>query len=572
MKGPSLTLHPEEEQLLRFLDGELPANATSEVRSHLEACWQCRAALEELQSVVSQCVHYRKNVLHRHLPTPPAPWVDIYRQFDEIDACMEPVLFNRMLRLLKSPFDTAAKKWAVAGAAVLVLLGLFYRYRQTPSVQASELLHQAVVAAKVHSDQHRRIQIRTRDRRLTRPAVAGQKAGFTASDAAALNSLQTMFARANYSWADPLSAQSFQAWRNQLPDKRDQVNEEKQAYRIETSTDASELRRAILTLRTTDLQPVEERLEFSNQDWVEITEVADDATPPLASTGTVEKNEHAAVSGTRPPVPEAPSAIPASAPAASPAEELQVVAALHDVGADLGDPVEVSRSGSEVLVSGVGIAPSRQQEIKNAIGSRPRVVVRFSDSPPAAGPDQPIVANPAPAAGDIRQLQARLAEQLGGRANLEQLATQVLDSSESLMARGYALRRLAEQFPVAAEQELSITDRRLLRRLRAEHAAALRQQASEIDRELQPILSAVNGGAAVNGDAGGTAPDNAIPSQPWQAATEDLFQSARRLDKLLGVMFGAAPSEIPAGQISAQLKTNLAQLRARLDFYERSNK
>ena len=119
MKGSSLTLHPEEEQLLRYLDGELPVQASGEVRSHLEACWQCRAALEELQNVVSQCVHYRKNVLQRHLPTPPAPWVDIYRKFDEIDTSVEPVLFDRFLRLLKSPLDTASKKWAVAAAALV---------------------------------------------------------------------------------------------------------------------------------------------------------------------------------------------------------------------------------------------------------------------------------------------------------------------------------------------------------------------------------------------------------------------------------------------------------------------
>src|SRR6202163_2301999 len=99
MKGSSLTLHPEEEQLLRYLDGELPAQVSSEVRLHLEACWECRSALEDLQNVVSQCVHYRKNVLQRHLPAPPAPWVDIHRQFDEIDASLEPALFRRIARL-----------------------------------------------------------------------------------------------------------------------------------------------------------------------------------------------------------------------------------------------------------------------------------------------------------------------------------------------------------------------------------------------------------------------------------------------------------------------------------------
>jgi hypothetical protein len=216
-------------------------------------------------------------------------------------------------------------------------------------------------------------------------------------------------------------------------------------------------------------------------------------------------------------------------------------------------------------VSGVGIAPERQQEIRNALGSNPRVVVRFTDSPPANAQDQPVGPSDTPTGGDVRQLQARLAEQLGGRVNLEQLSVQVLDSSESLMARAYALRRLAEQFPVAVERELNGGDRDLLKRLRAEHSAALRHQISEIDRELQPILATMPGGA-------GTPPDNGPPSEPWQAATEALFQSARGLDKLVGVMFGAAPSDAPGGQLPAQLKTGLAQLRSRLDSYERSNK
>jgi hypothetical protein len=561
MKGSSLTLHPEEEQLLRYLDGELPAQAAGEVRSHLEACWQCRAALEDLQNVVSQCVHYRKNVLQRHLPAPPAPWVDIYRSFDEIDASLEPAFFLRLARWLTSPFNTAPKKWAVAPAALLVVIGLFYRYRQTPSVQAAELLRQAVVAANAHPEKPRRIQIRTRDRRLTRPAVAAQKTGLGATDTGALDSLEAMFQRANYNWTNPLSAQSFQAWRNQLADKRDQVSEENQAYRIETSSDASELRQATLKLRAADLRPVEERLEFANQEWVEITEVPDDAVAPAP----IAASDVAHPAAPSPPLNEGLSRTVPPSRAATAAEELQVVAALHDLGADLGEPVDVSRSGSEVLVSGVGIAPERQQEIRNALGSNPRVVVRFTDSPPVNAQDQPVGPSDTPTGGDVRQLQARLAEQLGGRVNLEQLSVQVLDSSESLMARAYALRRLAEQFPVAVERELNGGDRDLLKRLRAEHSAALRHQISEIDRELQPILATMPGGA-------GTPPDNGPPSEPWQAATEALFQSARGLDKLVGVMFGAAPSDAPGGQLPAQLKTGLAQLRSRLDIYERSNK
>ena len=162
-------------------------------------------------------------------------------------------------------------------------------------------------------------------------------------------------------------------------------------------------------------------------------------------------------------------------------------------------------------------------------------------------------------------LQTQLAEQLGGRANLEQLSAQVLESSESMMARVYALRRLAEQFPSSTERELSLPDRQLLLRLRVEHSTALRQQALQIGRMLEPIL------APLSGDSG-TAPDQNAPSQPWQAATEGLFQSARRMDKLVGVMFGAAPNDTPWEQIPSQLRTSMAELRLRLDIYERSNK
>ena len=116
-----------------------------------------------------------------------------------------------------------------------------------------------------------------------------------------------------------------------------------------------------MTLRTADLRPMEERLEFSNQEWIEITEVSDDTTPPVSRSAV--ENERPAAGNPKPPIPEASNAVTVPAPSASAADQLQVVAALHDVGADLGDPVEVSRSGSEVLVSGVGITPARQQEI-----------------------------------------------------------------------------------------------------------------------------------------------------------------------------------------------------------------
>src|ERR1700722_11504408 len=137
-KGNERMRHPDQEQLLRYADGESPARTAEGIRKHLEACWQCRAELEDLQKTVGECVRYRKNVLERPLPAPPAPWTDIYRGFAEIDAALDKVSFReRIARILQAPLRSGAR-WAPVAAAVAVAILVFYRFRQAPPVEAAE--------------------------------------------------------------------------------------------------------------------------------------------------------------------------------------------------------------------------------------------------------------------------------------------------------------------------------------------------------------------------------------------------------------------------------------------------
>jgi hypothetical protein len=187
-------------------------------------------------------------------------------------------------------------------------------------------------------------------------------------------------------------------------------------------------------------------------------------------------------------------------------------------------------------------------------------VVRFSESAPAAvRAERPAAASPPGA--ELRQLQGRVAEQIGGRANFEQLASEIFDLSEPMMSRAYALRSLAHRFPVQVESQLSPQDRQLLRQLTREHTATLRRQTAEIDRLLKPVLG------SGNGPASGATPG--FSSNAWQPATEELFQSARRVEKLLAVVFGAAPSETADDRFPSQLIASLAQLRAKVELYDR---
>jgi hypothetical protein len=291
---------------------------------------------------------------------------------------------------------------------------------------------------------------------------------------------------------------------------------------------------------------------------VEITAMADEVEPsanPIASA-TAAPPENRSTS----PAEVTPNAVAPMAHTPTIGDELQVLAALHEVGADLGDPVEVSRNADDIVVSGVGIAPERQQEIQQAVGSLPKVVVHFTDSVPAG-----VIPRPAtpenPASGDIRQFQTRIAEQMGGRAHFDELASQVLDMSEPLMSRAYALRRLVDRFPIQVEAQLGSQDLETLRRLQREHISALRQQTLELEQVLKPALKSVSG--SVRGSR-----EPALSSDAWQPATEELFQSARRVEKLLAVMFGAAPGDSAEEQLPAQLLLSVAQLRAKVEAYD----
>jgi hypothetical protein len=550
--------HPDEEQLLRYADGETPARDAAGIRLHLEACWQCREALEELQETVGECVRYRKNVLQVHLPPPPAPWTDLHRRFDEIDAAFDRASFwRRAAQILQAPL-VYGKRWTPVAVACLVICLLLYRFRQTPSVQAAELLRKAVAAADARPEKSRRIQIRTKDRRLTRLAGAGRTLALSAADTDALRSLQVMFRAAGYDWEDPLSARSYQAWRDRLADRRDEFVEEQDAYRIRT-TGSGELAAAALKIRMQDLQPVEERFEFRNQEWVEITEISENSTPAPSAIAAMIGNK---TDGHPSPLPGAPvNVTPLSGPSysATIGDELRVLAALNQVGADLGDPIEVSRLKGDILVTGVGIAPQRQQEIHDALRSQEHVVVRFAEPAPASVQPEREAPTDSTVNANILQLQARMAEQIGGRMYFAQLSAQVLDSSETMMSRAFALRRLAERIPMEVESDLSPQDWRLLRSLQHEHIDALRRQETEIDRLLRPALASDT-----------RLRDAEVTSSPaWQPATEELFQSARRVDKLLAAMFGAATSESSGARLPSQLQSSLVELRTRLDAFDR---
>ena len=368
-------------------------------------------------------------------------------------------------------------------------------------------MQKAVKASESRPAATRRLRITTRTGQMTRVLGVAYK------PAARETEIARLFDAAHYDWNDPLSAKSYSAWRAQLPHFQDAIASQPNSYDIKTTTEDSELLSATLKLRTTDLEPLEGRFEFRNRDWVEMTELVDQQTNPASivagTTGGMPR---------QPGVPPGPVNVPAET-AATPAfsEELQVVAALHQLGADLGDPLEISREGRQVLVSGTGIPPQRQQQIHGLLDRLPHVVVRFDD-PAFPASAMPVPSEPATrdAAGPEKSTYAaRIEERLGGRPQFERFSSSVLDWTDSAMTRAYALRRLAQQFPAAAENQMTAEDRRTLRKLGREHLAAFAKDARRIANTVNPVLTEMGAAAAQH--------ENRPEPAAWQSASEDLL-------------------------------------------------
>jgi hypothetical protein len=280
--------------------------------------------------------------------------------------------------------------------------------------------------------------------------------------------------------------------------------------------------------------------------------------PPLAAPVPPQKDYPSAGTSARPN--GLPSAEPGRAPDSKPialqaslGDELRVVAALHRLGADLGEPIAVEREGNRVVVRGAGLPPAFQQQIRQALDSLPNVELRF---PEAAVLSQPAPPLPSTGAAPVAPpaVASRLEEALGGHVRFESFSAELLDRQETAMARVYAIRRLAVEFPPQVENQLDTGERQLLSNVAREHLAALSRELASIEETASPVLTSLGASVPV-----------LPPSRPqagWQGVAEALFASARRMDTLLAGQLGVAPANTDASRLPQDLWMALAEVRS----------
>ena len=491
--------HPDESQLVPLVDGELHPAEAARLEQHVSGCPECQAKLTSYRSVYEA---YRSAV-RASSPAPPEPWADLRGRFREMDA-------GRVLSRRRPSFRVN-KRWMAVAASVLIGV-VALRLATETTLSAAELLMNAS-AAEVRATPPKKIRVKTRKAIYVRPATRGTE-----------SELASMFRRANYNWEEPLSARSFAAWREALAQKDDSVRVLTQTewgrerfYRITTSTPEGELAEASITIRAADMRAVQENLKFRNDEWVEITEVPDTADEPSPTA-----------------VPPARVARQTTRPM-TPSDELKVVAALHAIGADLGDPVEVTRETERIVVKALAADAERQSQIRTAVGGLAGVELQF-EQPEAVRSTTPSRRAIETGAPKNSALLDRLTSQLGSRSTVENFTNHVMDLSESALARAAALRALAVRFPAPVEAELTDSDRTTLQTIRATHSKLLLASVRQLNEVIRPVVK------------GETA--DAVVFEDWQTGTASVLKAAQNVDRTItNALAGAGPVEDPDGAL-----------------------
>lgn len=590
--------HVSDQQLLLFADGELGEKDTDQVRSHLEACWSCRTRLDDLQAVIKSIVHFRNDALLPSVPSPPRPWTGLEPRLDELDKRLEKRSVFEQLRDAVRPMFMVPR-YAVLAMAILLATTLLIWWPRQRVVSAAELLSRAKVAesSELHKVAapvvHQKARVR---RKVTAPyrEVSSDyetwsersrgRSRLISSNPDDLSQLQKIYQFNGLDWQMPLSASGYARWRESLRAKMDSVEEN--AGQLLLTTVASEvpsglkIGKAQLVLRASDWHPMQEQLWLEGEEY-EITELQYEVLP-LASVS-------AAIFGEIPTEATPLSMVPRPVrhePAFDPAEtEMAVRYQLHQIGADLGEPIEITRDPrGETVVKGLGLTPERQVELRKRLGSMRNVSLDFSGGstkacegcavpqlPPAA------TARSAPLTVVSRwtSYDERLAKFFETPEAQQTFTQSALAASDAALARAFALRALAMRYSPAEETKLNMTSRAQLHAILAEHAAALGEQYPQMENLLMPLLRAMAQDLPADTAAEFQPPATSRvvsrlgipPPLGWQRLTLELFSAVQQTDRLTKTLLASTSATTSPDQVMAQLAQALVGERQRVKQY-----
>jgi hypothetical protein len=621
--------HISSETVLRFIDGELDAKEAAHVRTHLEACWSCRVSADEMQGAIARFINYRDSLYTPAVQPPPHDWrsfpTQLQRQADHPPAAkFLGNLIRAVIETLRSPFPAIPKLGARVAATLMAVLVLmwFLRY-DVQSISAQELL-QHVEVAQVN-------QLRGVSRPVVHQRLRLVSAGHTANweiwgdplgnrfrdrwemDSSLTRELRQIFETNHLDWHQPLSALSYSIWRESAGAKRERVTSESNGEFLSLKTEAREAKapgqivQAGLIVRKRDWHPVgqqvlvkgekadrEYRLEETefniaqlNNENARVFEESGNESPTLLSSAHAGANSAAPLSVL--PRPASPAELDAA--------EMAARVALHDIHADLGEPIEIVRTPTgRVEVRGLAETDQRKVTLVAALQNIPHLTTNIltleevqsqtsranalahsgQGVNPAAtvvtGSDI-IVSEGSPSEDRLEHYflsQRGYSSSDAARQAAHEFTNQTTALSNSALSEAWALRWLAERYPPNEVAKLDTELRHELEAIIRDHVRALKSLSGRYQSLVQPVLASSLGSTVASqsasvkhgedDEAAGAAP------KPWPDFANDLFQTVSQIDGFTVSLFARQGTQNSSASTLDQSEVELLAAVAKLEL------
>jgi hypothetical protein len=631
--------HLTDKQLLLYADGELATKEGAHCRAHMEACWTCRARLDDLQGTIKEIVNFRNHVLLPMAPDPSRHWDGLDPRMDELDKTIEkPPIMNRLSGLFR--WGVLAPRYAVFAVLVLAALGSLVWLPSQSAISANELLARVQAAQTLELGKvptpvlHQRLRVRRHVTGSTERSITNydswedpSRGRFreTGASAQVFAELRTICNANQLDWQSPLSAAGYARWRDSLPEKQDVVAPAKvsmgggvnaggdplalttivgrrSANNLRSQgSDVDRITKAELVVRTADWHPVEERLWVDDREY-EIAEL-DFKVLPLSEVDALVFSDSLAPSETvkapRPTLMEMPAKL---LPPPDPDEtEMAVRYRLHQLNADLGEPVEIRREArGEILVDASGASPELQAKLKEQLVSLPHTELELDKTASPAceacvvrsqEATEKVASSPLTIAPATNPNEKRLEEIFGAPRAQESFTREVLTVSGDALSHCFALRNLAVRFPREEESRLTPVVRAQLEEMVGDHIAALTEKSNRLQGLLRPLLEALSnsgtppgirspdvvpegarsdeaGGAAVPGPKTDSSPASPFLVLPWQNASVEMFVAAQKADRLVKDLLTNTNTPLAAKEAVPDLRRVLSEQQQEFKQYQ----
>jgi hypothetical protein len=579
--------HLTEEALLLLLDGELSQPEVEQADAHVHSCWSCRARKDATARGIADFADYQNAFLAPHLPPSPSGKPMFMARLDKLAEELGRPSLLRSWRRAISQFSEALLEartvWITAVLLVVAGTSFLYLFRQPQTVSANEMLRLAS-ASERHTPAGivlpvviQKLRIKSGGHSLTRTIyrdTAHSRTAEVTPDRAETGEVRSAFLRTSFDWNEPLSADGYSRWHSELTDKQDTVERVgSDLLRLDTTSSGGPVAEASLTVRASDYHPVEENLRLRDDGEVKIAEVSYNVV------GFASLSPDIFGGPAQPPILKLPVTAAASR-VADEAElattELQVRSTLHNLGADLGEQIEVQpeKDGS-VRVEGVAEDDIRRHQLIAALQGIPRTQLRIETVAEAAEHQEiSRVSGPARVAvmaGATPLLETSLKQRFPDDDQRTAYVNQTLALTQGASARVWALNRLAERYSPQQVALLDSASRQRLGMLLGDHLSALREEINRLQNQLGQVLSPSSNTAAANtASSKFTPPEMPEHADDWRSHVHRMHSSVETVDESVAVLLtGSSTDEKDDPEaIEIGLRTTLTQLQAELQVLD----